>query len=66
MSLEKAKTFLEKLAQDKALQEKFSGFTLDELKQAAADMQKSGELSEGDLDNVAGGLAVGIVVAVTI
>ena len=64
MSVEKAKTFLETLVKDKELQEKFSGFTLDELKQAAGEIQKSGELSDSDLDDVAGGLFATLVLSI--
>ncbi len=58
MSLEKAKGFVEILKVDPELQKKLSGFTLDELKQVMDDMKKSGELSDTDLDNVAGGVSV--------
>ncbi len=58
MSIEKAKGFVEILKADPELQKKLSGFTLDELKQVMEDMKKSGELSDTDLDNVAGGVSV--------
>jgi len=54
MAIENAKAFVELLKKDKELQESFSGFTLDEL--AAAIRQAKAELSDGDLDNIAGGL----------
>jgi len=53
MAIENAKAFVELLKKDKELQESFSGFTLDEL--AAAIRQAKAELSDGDLDNIAGG-----------
>jgi hypothetical protein len=55
MAINKAKKFLNELLNDEELQKKFSGFTLDELKKAAAEMKKSGELSDDDLDKIAGG-----------
>ncbi len=66
MSVEKAKKFLGELAKNKAMQEKFSGFTLEELKKAAESMKASGELSESDLDNVAGGTGLSLITSTQI
>jgi len=56
MAVEKAKGFLKELAKNSELRKKFSGFTLEELKVAAKELKESGELSDKDLDNVAGGM----------
>jgi len=56
MAIEKAKGFLKELVKDDELRRKFSGFTLEELKKAAKELKDSGELSDKDLDNVAGGM----------
>ena len=56
MAVEKAKGFLKELAKDAELRKKFSGFTLEELKDAAKELKEGGELSDMDLDNVAGGM----------
>jgi len=55
MAIDKAKNFLKELLKDEKLQKKFSGFTLDELKKAAAEMKSCGELCDDDLDKIAGG-----------
>ncbi len=60
MAIDKAKAFLLELSKDEELRKKFSGFTLDELKQAAKELKESGELSDEDLDNAAGGMISGI------
>jgi predicted nucleic acid-binding protein len=60
MAIDKAKAFLLELSKDEELRNKFSGFTLDELKQAAKELKESGELSDEDLDNAAGGMISGI------
>lgn len=56
MAVEKAKGFLKELAKNAELRKKFSGFTLEELKDAAKELKESGELSDKELDNVAGGM----------
>ncbi|MBA7513811.1 hypothetical protein ES705_05829 [subsurface metagenome] len=56
MAIEKAKGFLKELVKNAELRKKFSGFTLEELKDAAKELKESGELSDKDLDNVAGGM----------
>jgi len=56
MAIEKAKGFLRELVKNAELRKKFSGFTLEELKDAAKELKESGELSDKDLDNVAGGM----------
>jgi hypothetical protein len=65
MAIEKAKAFLGELAKDEELRKKFSGFTLDELKQAAQELKGSGELSDEDLDNAAGGIISAINVDIS-
>jgi hypothetical protein len=55
MSVEKAKEFLQAVSQDPKLQKLATGWTAEDLKAAATQMKGSGELSESDLDNVAGG-----------
>jgi hypothetical protein len=53
MAIEKAKAFVSLLKSDKKLQEKMKGFTLDEFKTALKEAK--GELSDSDLDSLAGG-----------
>ena len=65
MAIERAKAFLGELAKDEELRKKFSGFTLDELKQAAQELKGSGELSDEDLDNAAGGIISAINVDIS-
>lgn len=43
MSIEKATEFLKELSRDNALQEKFEGFTIAELKAAVEEMRKSSD-----------------------
>lgn len=61
MSVEKAKKFISTLKADTELQKKMSGFNLDELKEAATAMKDSGEITDSDLENVAGGVKSTIV-----
>ncbi len=53
MAIDNAKAFVELLKKDKELQTMFQGFNLEEL--ASAIKQAKAELSDEDLDKVAGG-----------